>query len=226
MNALVLNEQHSSISSGGDLVDAGLSYLFIIRKAKQVSRGKDGKDRRALQVRMASNVALGTLIGVTPYIGELLDTLLRFNTRSAKALEAMLLERVEEALKAAGDLEKADAGIETAAPVGARNHAAANTSRKVQPEHRAPVGQKSEPAHKAPTRDDEQYGDMHKRIAARSTKDPTDKSQKVKRGGSWFGKRGAQSDHMQNGRTGGGRVEVAPVPPPRPAVSGRSDGYF
>ena len=226
MNALVLNEQHSSISSGGDFVDAGLSYLFIIRKAKQVSKGKDGIDRRKLKFRMLGNVALGTLIGVTPYIGELLDTMLRFNTRSAKALEKMLLDRVKEALKAAGDLEKADAGIETTAPLAGRNHVAANTSRKVQPEYRTPVGQKSEPARKVPTRDDEQYGDMHKRIAARSTKDPTNTSQKAKSGGSWFGKRGAQSDHMQNGRTGGGRAEVAPVPPPRPAVSGRSDGYF
>ena len=226
MNSLDPNEQHSSISSAGDFVDAGLSYLLIIRKAKQVSRGKDGKDINAVRVHMLGNVALGTAIGFTPYVGELFDTLLRFNTRSAKALEKMLLDRVKEALKAAGDLEKADAGIETAAPVAARNHAAANTSRKVQPEHRTPVGQKSEPARKAPTRDDEQYGDMHKRIAARSTKDPTNKSQKVKSGGSWFGKRGAQSDHMQNGRTGGGRAEVAPVPPPRPAVSGRRDGYF
>ena len=227
MNSLDPNEQHSFSFSAGDFVDAGLSYLLIIRKAKQVSRGpKDGKDINAVRVHMLGNVALGTLIGFTPYVGELFDTLLRFNTRSAKALEKMLLDRVKEALKAAGDLEKADAGIETAAPVAARNHAAANTSRKVQPEHRSPVGQKSEPARKAPTRDDEQYGDMHKRIAARSTKDPTNKSQKVKSGGSWFGKRGTQSDHMQTGRTGGGRAEVAPIPPPQSAVSGRSDGYF
>lgn len=171
-------------------------------------------------------MALGTAIGVTPYIGELVDTMLRLNTRSAKALEAMLLDRGKKALALAADHEKADAGMETAAPVAALNHAAANTSRKAQPVHRTPVGQKSEPARKAPTRDDEQYGDMHRRIATKSAKDPTNKSKTAKSGGSWFGKRGAQSDHMQNGRTGGGRAEIAPVPPPRPAVSGRSDGYF
>ena len=223
MNLLIPNEQHSSISSGGDFVDAGLSCLLIIRKAEQVS---SGDDKSSLRWRMAGNVALGTVIGVTPYIGEFVDTLLRLNTRSAKALEAMLLERVKEARKLATDPEKADEGMGTAAPVAARNHAAVDTSRRAQPVHTTPVGQKSEPARKAPTRDDEQYGDMHKRIATKSAKDPTSKSQKAKGGGSWFGKRGAQSDHMQDGRAGGGRAEVAPVPPPRPAVPGRSDGYF
>ena len=225
MNVSVLNEQHSSISSGGDIVDAGLSYLLIVRKAKQVSSGKDGKDRTRLRLRMLGNVALGTAIGVTPYVGELVDTMLRLNTRSAKALEKMLLDRAKD-LALAVDHEKADASMETATSVAARNHAAADTSRKAQPVYRPPVGQKSEPARKAPTRDDKQYGDMHKRIATKSAKDPTSKSQKAKGGGTWFGKRGAPSDHMQDGRTGGGRAEVAPVPPPRPAVSGRSDGYF
>ena len=226
MNLSVLKEQNSGLSSAGDFVDAGLSCVFIISKAGQVSNGTDGTDKKMLRFHMLGNVALGTAIGFTPYVGELFDTMLRFNTRSAKALEKMLLARGEKALELVADPEKADAGMETTAPVAARNHAAANTSRKAQPVHRTPMGQRSEPARNAPTRDDEQYGDMHKRIAAKSAKDPTNKSQKVKSGGSWFGKRGAQSDHMQNGRTSGGRAEVAPVPPPRPAVSGRSDGYF
>ena len=223
MNILVLDEQHSSSFSAGDVVDAGLSCLLIVRKAGQVS---SGSDKKKLYGRMVMYVAMGTAIGATPIIGELVDTMLRLNTRSAKALEAMLLERVKEARKLDTDPEKADEGMGTAAPVAARNHAAVDTSRRTQPVHRTPVGQKSEPARKAPTRDDEQYGDMHKRIATKSAKEPAIKSQKVKSGGSWFGKRGAQSDHIQNGRTGGGRAEVAPVPPPRPAVSGRSDGYF
>ena len=225
MNVTVLNELHSFIYSGGDFVDLGLSCVLIIRKAEQVSDGDDN-EKVKLRARMVKNAVLGTAIGFTPYVGELFDTILRFNTRSAKALEKMLLDRGKEALKLAADPEKADAGMGTAAPVAARKHAAADTSRRAQPVHRTPVGQKSEPARKAPTRDDDRYGDMHKRIATKSAKDPTNKSQKAKSGGSWFGKRGAQSDHMQNGRTGGGRAEVAPVPPPRPAVSGRSDGYF
>ena len=223
MNLSVLKEQYLCISSAGDFVDAGLSCILIIRKAEQVS---SGSDKRTLRWRMMGNVFIGTVIGATPIIGELVDTVLRFNTRSAKALEAMLLERVKEARKLAADPEKADAVTGTAAPVAARNHAAADTSRRAQPAYTTPVGQKSEPARKAPTRDDEQYGDMHKRITTNSTKDPANKSQKAKSGSSWFGKRGAQSDHMRNGRTGGGRAEVAPVPPPRPAVSRRSDGYF
>ena len=155
-----------------------------------------------------------------------MDTMLRLNTRSAKALEEMLVKRGKKALELAADPEKADAGMKTAASVAARNHAAANTSRKVQPVYTTPVGQESGSARKAPTRDDEQYSEIHKRIATKSAKDPTSKSQKAKGGGSWFGKRGAESDHMQNGRAGRGRAEVAPAPPPRPAASGRSDGYF
>lgn len=223
MNLSVLKEQYSCISSGGDFVDAGLSCVLILRKAEQVS---SGSDKWMLRTRMVFYVAAGALIGVIPILGEFFDTLLRFNTRSAKALEAMLLARVEKPRKSATDPEKADEGMGTAAPVAARNHAAADTSRRAQPVHRTPVGQKSEPARTAPTRDDEQYGDMHKRIATKSAKEPAIKSQKVKSGGSWFGKRGAQSDHIQYGRTGGDRVEVGPVPPPRPAVSGRSDNYF
>lgn len=220
---MVLDEQYSSSLSAGDLVDATLSCLLIVRKAGQVS---SGSDKKKLYGRMVMYVAIGTAIGATPIIGELVDTVLRLNTKSAKALEVMLLERVKLARKLATDPEKADEGMGIAAPVAARNHAAVDTSRRAQPVHRTPVGQKSEPALKAPTRDDEQYGDMHKRIAKTSAKEPAIESQKVKSGGSWFGKRGAQSDHMQHGRTGGGRAEVAPVPPPRPAVSGRSDGYF
>ena len=223
MNLSVLKEQYSCISSAGDFVDAGLSCVLIVRKAEQVSKGPDKKTLRA---HMFGNVAIGAAIGVTPYIGEFLDTLLRFNTRSAKALEEMLLKRGEKALELAADPEKADAGMRIAAPVAARNYVAANTSRKAQPVYTTPVGQKSGPARKAPTRDDEQYSNMHKRIATKSAKDPTSKSQKAKGGSSWLRKRGAQSDHMQNGSAGGSRAEVAPVPPPRPAVSGRSDGYF
>lgn len=205
------------------MVDAGLSCLLIIRKANQVS---SGRDLNKLHLRMVGNVALGTAIGVTPYIGEIVDTMLRLNTRSAKALEKMLLERGAKALALAADAEKADVGMDTAAPVAARNHAAANISHKAQTVHRAPVAQNSEPSRKVQTRDDAQYGDMHRRIAAKSAKDPANKSQKAESGGSWFGKRGAQTGHMQNGRTGVGRTEVAPVPPPRPAASGRGDGYF
>ena len=205
------------------MVDAGLSCLLIIRKANQVS---SGRDLNKLHLRMVGNVALGTAIGVTPYIGEIVDTMLRLNTRSAKALEKMLLERGAKALALAADAEKADVGMDTAAPVAARNHAAANISHKAQTVHRAPVAQNSEPSRKVQTRDDAQNGDMHRRIAAKSAKDPANKSQKAKSGGSWFGKRGAQTGHMQNGRTVVGRTEVAPVPPPRPAASGRGDGYF
>lgn len=176
-----------------------------------------------LLVHMSGNVFLGWAVGLTPYIGEIMDTILRLNTRNAKALEKMLLKR---AVALAADAEKADVGMETAAPVAARNHAAANTFHKAQPVRRTPEGQKSQPARNVPTRDDEQYGDMHKRIAAKSAKDPANKSQKAKSGGSWFGKRGAQTGQMQNGRTGGGRAEVAPVPPPRPAASERGDGWF
>ena len=224
MNLSLLKEQYIHIFlSGGDVVDAGLSCVLILRKAEQVS---SGSDKWTLRIHMVGNVTAGFVIGFIPYVGEFFDTLLRFNTRSAKALETMLLERAEKAHNLATDLEKADAGIGIAAPVAARNNAAANTSRRAQPVYTTPVGQKSESARTAPTRDDEQYGDMHKRIATKSTKDPTSKSRKAKSGSSWFGKRGTQSDHMQNGRTGGGRAEVAPVPPPRPAVSGRNGGYF
>ena len=175
---------------------------------------------------MVGNVFLGFAVGLTPYVGEIVDTVLRLNTRSAKALEQMLLERGAKTLALAADAEKADVGMETAAPVGARNHAAADTSHKAQAVHRTPVGQKSEPARNVQTRDDEQYGDMHRRIAAKSAKDPAMKSQKAKSGSTLFGKRGAQTGHTQDGRTGGGRAEVAPVPPPRPAASGRGDGWF
>ena len=186
-------------------------------------------DREMLLLRMGGNVFLGFVVGLTPYVGELVDTMLRFNTRSAKALENMLLERAKERAKnlaLAADAEKADVGMETAALVAARDHAATNTSRKVQPVRSTPVGQETQPARNVQTRDDEQYGDMHKRITAKSAKDPANKSQNAKSGGSWFGKRGAQTGQMQNGRTGGGRAEVAPVPPPRPAASERGDGWF
>lgn len=174
---------------------------------------------------MVLYVAMGGVIGVTPYVGELVDTLLRLNTRSAKALEEMLLIRTED-LALPANAEKADVGMETAAPVAARNHAAANTSHKAQPLRKTPVGPKSQPARTVATRDDEQYGDMHKRIAAKSAKGPANKSQKAKSGGTWFGRRGAQTGQMQDGKAGGGRAEVAPVPPPRQAASERGDGWF
>ena len=205
------------------MVDAGLSGFLIIRKAAQVS---GGTDKTILELHMAGNVLLGFAVGLTPYVGEIVDTVLRLNTRSAKALEKMLLARGATALGSNADAEKADVGMETAAPVAARNHAAADTSRKAQPVHKTPLGQKSEPSRKVQTRDDEQYGDMHRRIAAKSAKDPVNKSQKAKSGGTWFGKRGAQTGQTQNGRSGGGRAEVAPVPPPRPAASERGDGWF
>ncbi len=200
-----------------------LSWLLVIRKAEQVS---GGDDKRKLELLMYWNLTKGFLFGFTPGIGEIVDTLLRYNTKSAKALEEMLLERGAKALALAADAEKADVGMETAAPVAARNHAVANTSHKAQPVHRAPVRQKSESARKVLTTDDEQYGDMHKRIATKSAKGPANKSQKAKSGGSWFGKRGAQTGHAQNGRSGEDRRQVAPVPPPRPAESGRGDGWF
>ena len=201
----------------------GLSYFLIVRKANQVS---DGEYKRSLILQMSGNVLLGWGVGLTPYVGELLDTMIRFNTRSAKALEKMLLKRAEKAIALAAKAEKTDVGMETAAPVAARNHAATNTSRKAQPVRSTPVGQESQPARNLQTRDDEQYGDMHKRVTAKSAKDPANKSQNAKSGGSLFGKRGAQTGQMQNGRTGGGRAEVAPVPPPRPAASERGDGWF
>ena len=204
----------------------GLSCLLIVRKANQVS---DGEYKRSLILRMGGNVFLGWVVGLTPYVGELLDTMIRFNTRSAKALEEMLLERAKDRAKdlaLAAEAEKADVGMEASAPVAARNHAAANTSHKAQPVRTMPVGRKSQPARNVQTRDDEQYGDIHKRIAAKSAKDPANKSQNAKSGGGWFGKRGAQTGQMQDGRAGGGRAEVAPVPPPRPVASERGDGWF
>ncbi|KAK0507788.1 hypothetical protein JMJ35_009677 [Cladonia borealis] len=212
-----------AVPVAGDFVDAGLSYLLVYRKVKQVS---DGEYKKGMQSQVAGNMLLGLAIGFTPYVGEIVDTVLRFNTRSAKALEKMLLRRAAEARKSAADAEKADVGMETAAPVAARNHAAANTSYQAKPVRRTPAGQKSQPARNMPTRDDKQYGDIHKRIAAKSANEPGNKSQKAKSGGSWFGKRGAQTGHIQNGRTGGGGAEVAPVPPPRPAASERGDGWF
>ena len=201
----------------------GLSSLLIVRKASQVS---DGEYKGSLILQMSGNVFLGWAVGLTPYVGELLDTMIRFNTRSAKALEEMLLKRAKKAIALAAKAEKADVGMETAAPVAARDHAAVNTSHEAQSVRTTPVGRKSQPTRNVQTRDDEQYGDMHKRIAAKSAKDLANKSQNAKSGGSWFGKRGAQTGQMQNGRTGGGRAEVAPVPPPRPAASERGDGWF
>ena len=170
-------------------------------------------------MRIYGNLGLGLLIGLTPYIGEIVDTVLRFNIRDAIALEDLLLKRARNA-------EKIDGGMNGVVPVAARDQTRARAQYEAHPVPRLPTRDTADSTRKVLSNDDEKYGDMHRRIATKSAKAPAREPERTKSGWSVFGKRDAQESHMRKKMSGEGRQQVAPLPPPRPADSRRGDGWF
>lgn len=87
----------------GDFADTGLAYLLVIRKASQISKGKDGMRLQAIMYR---NLTIDFAIGLVPIVGDIVDTLYRCNTKNAQALEDLLIARVALTQKANQEIEK------------------------------------------------------------------------------------------------------------------------
>ena len=89
----------------GDFVGSGLSLVLVWRPARRISRGDD-PDAKQLKKVLNRNFCKGFVIGLVPLAGDFFDSWIKFNVRSADALEAMLLKRVGEDVTMGGDAEK------------------------------------------------------------------------------------------------------------------------
>lgn len=79
--------------------------MLVWRPARQVSKGDD-PDAKQLKKVLNCNFCKGFVIGLVPLAGDFFDSWIKFNVRSADALEAMLLKRVGEDVTVGGDAEK------------------------------------------------------------------------------------------------------------------------
>ncbi|TFY69236.1 hypothetical protein EVG20_g3231 [Dentipellis fragilis] len=78
------------VPGAGDAADAALSYLLVIRKAKQADLPP------WLIQRMLLNLALATSVGLVPIVGDILLAVYRANSRNAALLEEYLRVRASE----------------------------------------------------------------------------------------------------------------------------------
>ena len=78
--------------------------ILVWRPAKGVSNG-DAPDAKKLKKILIRNWCKGFAIGLVPIAGDVFDSWLKFNVKSADALEAMLLKRAEAGLAMGGHAE-------------------------------------------------------------------------------------------------------------------------
>ena len=78
--------------------------MLVWRPAKRVSNG-DAPDAKKLKKTLNHNWCKGFVIGLVPIAGDFFDSWIKFNVKSADALEAMLLKRVEEGTAMGGHAE-------------------------------------------------------------------------------------------------------------------------
>lgn len=152
----------------------------------------------------------GFLIGVMPIGGDILDTYMKFNVKSANALEAMLLKRVDEAAKTGRDAEKVGrtTGYQHAANSGHRLVATNGYHDSEPPTH---------PPRRYITANDL---DQDPRSAA-TARAPVVRTQPKKSGGNFFRRRGEPRGDQEVGTT---VEEVTAVRPPRPEHSRHERG--
>ena len=89
----------------GDLVGAGLSGYLVVAAARL------GIPRRTV-ARMVANVALETLIGAVPLVGDAFDFVFKANERNARLLQRELEARDALRVRAEGEAERAAGGAE------------------------------------------------------------------------------------------------------------------
>ncbi|KAH8835648.1 hypothetical protein DL96DRAFT_1575061 [Flagelloscypha sp. PMI_526] len=90
-SSLYLSEHNSGIIPGaGDIVDALLNYLLVLRKAKQAELPG------WLVRRMLLNNLVSAGVGVVPFVGDVILAAYKANSRNAALLEEFLRIRGEE----------------------------------------------------------------------------------------------------------------------------------
>ncbi|KAI8980160.1 hypothetical protein BD414DRAFT_493831 [Trametes punicea] len=82
------------IPGAGDVADATLNYLLVVRKAKQAEIPD------WLLRRMLLNNAVSAAVGFVPFVGDVVLAMFKANSRNAALLEEFLRIRGEEFLKA------------------------------------------------------------------------------------------------------------------------------
>lgn len=75
----------------GDICNVTFAF-YIVRQCGKIEKGLSFKS----YARMAVNIALYFLIGIPPLLGDLADSMIKFNTRNGKILEQDLLKRVRQ----------------------------------------------------------------------------------------------------------------------------------
>ncbi|KAI0714262.1 hypothetical protein C8T65DRAFT_644462 [Cerioporus squamosus] len=83
------------IPGAGDVADAALNYLLVVRKAKQA------EIPGWLLRQMLLNNAVSAAVGLVPFIGDVILAMYKANSRNAALLEEFLRIRGDEYLKAA-----------------------------------------------------------------------------------------------------------------------------
>lgn len=229
----------NSLLRFGDAID-GLLAVSTVTKARKVSDGLDD----GIRTKMAINVAIEIVVGFTPVLGDLIDSLFKVNTRNATLLEEMLIDRVTKAK------EKAEAEMMKAEKTGrASSRSRAHTDRYLDPEaasrtlqhaqtgsyydseptpqrrDRAQVNgyHEPEPAPALPARGiDERHGGVHERLG-RKADSPARAPKPSRSGGSWFnGRKNRKGDAVAQGtnRTRGREMpqveDLGPARLPRP----------
>ena len=160
------------------------------------------------------NLLTGFVVGLLPVGGDIIDTVMKLNVKSASALEAMLLKRADEAKRMGGDAEKV--GITTGyqhADTHGHHLAATNGHHDSEP----------------PTHQPQRYitaNDLRQDHSPAATgRAPLVETQPKKIGGSFFRRRGGPQGGQEVGTT---MEEVAPVRPPRPPKQSMNEhgGHF
>ncbi|CAF9915911.1 MAG: hypothetical protein ALECFALPRED_010376 [Alectoria fallacina] len=191
----------------GDMGGAALSLVLVVLPAYRVS---EGSDRKKLRKAIIFNLLMDFGIGLVPIGGDIIDTMVKFNVKSANALEAMLLKRVDEAVKIGRDSEKV--GRTTG-----YQHTGTNGHRLAAPNgyHDSDLPNHSPPRYV--TANDLRQDPK----PAGTVRAPVIQTQLKKSEGNFFRRREGPKGGEEVGST---MEEVAPVHPPRPKPSKHGRG--
>ena len=156
------------------------------------------------------NLVTGFVVGLLPVGGDIFDTMMKLNVKSASALEAMLLKRADETKRLGRDAEKVGTTTE-------HQHADTNGHHLT-----ATNGYHNS---EAPAHQPQRYitaNDLRRDPSpAASERAPLVETQPKKSGGNFFRRRGGPQGGQEVGTT---TEEVAPVRPPRPKQSTHERG--
>lgn len=176
--------------------------MLVWRPAKGVSNG-DAPDAKKLKKTLNHNWCKGFAIGLVPIAGDFFDSWIKFNVKSADALEAMLLRRVEEGTAMGGHEPRVvrTNGHQHAVTSGHRPTAIANRHQESEPPSRRFIGGND--------------------LRAATARMPKDQKQPNKSAGTLFQRRKGPKISQDVGTT---VEEVAPGPPYRPGHSNYEHG--